>query len=634
MWQQLTERAHKAVSYAQEEAGAMGSIGISTEHLLLGLIHEDVSVAARILDRSGVSRDRIRSEIGRRATRGEGKPGQDLNLTPRAKKVIDLAYAEANSLKNSYIGGEHLLLGLIAEGEGLAARVLTELGLTLDATREQVRKFQEEAEAKTASEELLSLDEAVKFLGTSKPTLYRLLGQDEIKGLKVGRQWRFRRADLVAYMERSPVAVAAAPKEDLDMELAFFAQQLSEPEADGVASPETKTIRLAHKIMQLAVSAKASDIHLEPTLENFRLRLRVDGVLQETRRLPISVRESLTAQFKMMAEMDVNEKRLPQDGRIPLRYEDKDFTVRVSSVPSIYGESIAMQVSAKSAKQDLLVALDSLALAPNDLAQVRNLLRRPYGLLLAAGPTGSGKMSLLYSCLQDIAGGETKTVTIEDPIECILPHVTQVQVNKKGGLTFAAGLRSLLQQDPDVLLVGTLSDGETAALAAEAALTGHLVLSALQVGDAPSALLRLMDLGLPPHLVTSTVVGVVAMRLCRRLCDHCKAPADISDEPTLSHVIRLAREGGYDAPPSAVFYRGRGCERCRGRGYAGRIALYEVLTMSSALAGALLRRAPAEELMDLAVSGGMRTLLADGIRKAVDGQTTVEEVLRVVSVSA
>lgn len=415
------------------------------------------------------------------------------------------------------------------------------------------------------------------------------------------------------------------------MELAFFAQQLSEPEADGIASPETKTIRLAHKIMQLAISAKASDIHLEPTREDFGLRLRVDGVLQETRRLPISVRESLTAQFKTMAEMDVNEKRLPQDGRIPLRYEDKDFTVRVASVPSIYGESIAMQVSAK---QDLLVTLDSLALTPNDLTQLRDLLRRPYGLILAAGPNGSGKMSLLYSCLQDIAGGEKKEVTIEDPIEQILPHVTQVQVNKKGGLTFAAGLRALLQQDPDVILVGTLSDTETAALAAEAALTGHLVLSALQVGDAPSALLQLMDLGLPPHLVTSTVVGVVAMRLCRRLCDHCKAPADISDEPTLSHVIRLAREGGYDAPPSAVFYQGRGCERCRGRGYAGRIALYEVLTMSSALAEALLSRAPAEELMALAVAGGMRTLLADGIRKAVDGQTTVEEVLRVVSVSA
>jgi len=631
MWQRFTERARKAVFYAQEEAIKWGENSDSPEHLLLGLIREDDSFAARILERLGVSRDLIRSEVERQLTRSDGRLGQDMQLTTAAKKVVDLAYGEGKRLRNNYIGGEHLLLALLAEGEGLAARVLTELGLTLDATREQVRKFQEEAEAKTASEELLSLDEAVKFLGTSKPTLYRLLGQDEIKGLKVGRQWRFRRADLVAYMERSPVAVAAAPKEDLDMELAFFAQQLSEPEADGIASPETKTIRLAHKIMQLAISAKASDIHLEPTREDFGLRLRVDGVLQETRRLPISVRESLTAQFKTMAEMDVNEKRLPQDGRIPLRYEDKDFTVRVASVPSIYGESIAMQVSAK---QDLLVTLDSLALTPNDLTQLRDLLRRPYGLILAAGPNGSGKMSLLYSCLQDIAGGEKKEVTIEDPIEQILPHVTQVQVNKKGGLTFAAGLRALLQQDPDVILVGTLSDSETAALAAEAALTGHLVLSALQVGDAPSALLQLMDLGLPPHLVTSTVVGVVAMRLCRRLCDHCKAPADISDEPTLSHVIRLAREGGYDAPPSAVFYQGRGCERCRGRGYAGRIALYEVLTMSSALAEALLSRAPAEELMALAVAGGMRTLLADGIRKAVDGQTTVEEVLRVVSVSA
>ena len=630
MWQRFTERARKVVFYAQEEAGQLGENYVSTEHLLLGLIREDDSVAAKLLDRLGLSRDLIRAEVLRHVTPGEGQSGKDMMLTPRAKEVVDAAYAEAKGLKNNYIGSEHLLLGLIAEGGGLAARVLTEFGLTLDATREEVRKFQAEAEAKKASEELLTLDEAVKFLGTSKPTLYRLLGQDEIKGLKVGRQWRFRRADLIAYTERGPVAVSAAPKEDLDVELAFFHEQLGQTETEN-GDGEAKTVRLSHQILKLAIQAQASDIHLEPTRDDFGLRLRVDGVLQDTRRLPQSVRESLTARFKIMAEMDVTEKKLPQDGRIPVRIEDKDFDVRVATIPSHYGEAMTLRILAR---QDNLLGLDTLGLAPEDLRQIREALRRPNGVFLAVGPSGSGKTTLLYSCLQDLADGEKKTVTIEDPVEYALPHVTQMQVNKKGGLTFPAGLRALMRQDPDVLLVSELPDGETATLMAQAALTGHLVLSALPVGDAPSALRRLMDLGLPAYLVTSAVLGVVAVRLCRRACEHCKVPADVAAEPSLSTVIALAREGGYVVPPDTVFVRGAGCEQCRGRGYRGRVGLFEVLTMSDGLAGALLRGASGEELTALAVSGGMRTLLADGIRKAVEGQTTVQEALRVASFSA
>ncbi len=631
MWQRFTERARKVVFYAQEEAGRLGENFVSTEHLLLGLIREDDSFTAHVLERMGIDRGNIRSEIERQATHGAGRLSQDMQLTPRAKQVIDLAYAEAKRLKNNYIGGEHLLLGLIAEGDGLAARILTRMGMTLETAREQVQKSQEEeARAKGASEELLSLDEAVKFLGTSKPTLYRLLGQDEIKGLKVGRQWRFRKSDLIAYMQRSPVAVTAAPKEDLDMELAFFARQLSEPEADGMADSETKTIRLAYKIMQLAIQSRASDIHLEPSRDDFLLRYRVDGVLQETRRLPTSVRESLTAQFKTMAEMDVNEKRLPQDGRIPIRSEDKDFDLRVASIPCAYGEALTIRILAK---QDLLLGLDKLGLAPENLTQVRNILRQPNGIFLATGPTGTGKTTLLYSCLLEVADREKKTLTLEDPVECLLTNVTQMQINKKAGLTFAAGLRALRRQDPDVIYIGEIPDGETAALMAEVSLTGHLILSALHTSDAPSALLRLTDIGVEPYLVTSTVKGIVAVRLCRCVCENCKTPTDISVEPTLSHVTRLAAEGGFQVPADAVFYRGTGCDQCRGKGYKGRIGLYQVLTMSDALAGALLRRAPVEELTKIAVAGGMRTLLADGILKATEGQTTVEEVMRVVSVS-
>jgi excisionase family DNA binding protein len=662
MWQRFTERARKAVFYAQEEAGKWNQNLVGPEHLLLGLVREDDSFTARILDRIGVSRDQIRSEVQKHLSPGTDDQGKDLSLTPRAKQVVDLAYAEAKRLKNPYIGGEHLLLGLIAEQEGLAARVLIGLGMTLETTREQVRKSQEDGARSdelpkprpgfesvaakinvmmganddkrikeiSEQEELLTLDEAVKFLGTSKPTLYRLLGLDEIKGLKVGRQWRFRKADLVAYMERGPVAFTAAPTEDLDRELAFFAQQLSEPEADGIADAETKTIRLAHKIIQLALMAKASDIHLEPTPDNLLLRYRVDGAMQETRRLPSRMKESLTAQFKIMADMDVSEKRLPQDGRIPVQNEGKDFDFHVSVVPSVHGEAITMRIQNRTA---ILVGLDKLGLAPEDEQQMRDLIHLPNGIVLATGPTGSGKTTLLYSCLREVADAQRKTMTIEDPVEHVLAHTTQTQVNKKAGLTFAALLRAFLRQDPDIVLVGETGDLEVAQLVVEAALNGHLLLTSLHTNDAPSALHRLLDIGVEPCLISATVRGVVSTRLLRRVCENCKQPQDLSGEPTLSYIAALAAEGGYEVPDDTVFVRGAGCDQCRGRGYRGRMGLHEVLLLTEPLTEAILRRASAEELRDIAIENGMRTLLADGIRKAVEGQTTIEEVLRVVSVT-
>ena len=621
MWQRFTERARKSVFYAQEEAGKWNQSFVGPEHLLLGLVREDDSFTARILDRIGVSRDQIRSEVQKQLRPGADDQGKDLMLTPRAKQVIDLAYAEAKRLKNPYIGGEHLLLGLIAEQEGLAARVLIGLGMTLETTREQVQKSQEDAaRAQETSEDLLTLDEAVKFLGTSKPTLYRLLGLDEIKGLKVGRQWRFRKADLTAYMERSPVAFAAAPKEDLDMELAFFADQLSQEEPNMTGDPETKTIRLAHEIIQLAINSKASDIHLEPNANDFLLRYRADGILQEIRRLPTSTRESLTARYKTMAEMDIDEKRLPQDGRIAIRHEDKDFDIRVAVVPSLYGEAMTLRILAK---QDVLLGLDALGLTPEDLRQLRDLMHQPNGIVIATGPTGSGKTTLLYSCLRELADAEKKTMTVEYPVEHALPYTTQMQVNKKAGLTFAAGLRAFLRQDPDIVLVGETGDLEVAQLAVEAALTGHLVLTALHTDDAPSAILRLLDMGLEPYLIPATVKGVIAIRLVRRVCENCKQPVDLSAEPTLGYITALAAEGGYEIPPGTVFVRGAGCDQCRGRGYRGRMGLHEVLTLTEPLTEAILRRAPVEELRDIAIENGMRTLLADGVRKAVEGQTTI-----------
>ena len=657
MWQRFTERARKVVFYAQEEAGKWGENFVGPEHLLLGLIHEEDNMAGRVLNRLGISLQAIREGVEAQLQPSEDGLGQDLQLTPAAKRIIDFADEEAKHLQNNYVGAEHLLLGILREPKGIAQDVLMSLGITVYAARDAVRQLQAEGDTGTAegmppegmiqdvasymkaafstepgkpAEELLSLDEAVKFLGTSKPTLYRLLGQDEIKGLKVGRQWRFRKADLVTYMERGPVAVAAAPKEDLDMELAFFAEQLGQEAASAAADAEAKTIRLADSILTLAIQTQASDIHLEPHAEDFLLRLRVDGVLHETRRLPVSIRESLTARYKMMAEMDLSEKRLPQDGRIPMRHEGKDFDLRVAAMPSLYGEAITMRILAK---QDILVGLDFLGLAPEDLYQIRDMMHQPNGIVIATGPSGAGKTTLLYSCLQDTVSTESKVLTIEDPVELALPYATQIQVNKKIGLTFPALLRSSMRQDPDLILVGEMQEGETAQVAVEAALNGHLLLTTLQTGDAPSALLRLLDIGIEPHLISATVVGVVASRLARRVCEDCKRPDDLSTDPAFGTITALAAEGGYEIPADAVFVRGAGCAQCRGRGYRGRIGLYEVLTLTEPLTGAILRRAPAEELREIAVENGMRTLLADGIRKAASGQTTVKEVLRAVSVS-
>ena len=633
MWQRFTERARKAVFYAQEEALELGENLVGPEHLLLGLVREDDNMAARILGRLGVEPGAVRQKVLARLEPGEPGTGEDLRLTPAAKQVVDWAYEEARHLLDNSIDAEHLLLGMLREPVGIVPEALASLGVTPEGVREQLQQMRAAAKmaADKPSEELLSLDEAVKFLGTSKPTLYRLLGQDEIKGLKVGRQWRFRRTDLTAYMERGPVAVAAAPKEDLDMELSFFADQLSEPEPDQSGDPEAKTVRLAHKIIQLAIQSKASDIHLDPNADDFLLRLRVDGVLQETRRLPASTRESLTAYFKTMAELDVSEKKLPQDGRIPVRHEGKDYDFRAAVLPSMHGESLTLRILAR---QDVLLGLDRLGITPEDLAQIRALLRRPNGIIVATGPNGAGKTTLLYSCLQEVAGVGKKTMTAEDPVEFLLPYTTQTQVNRKAGLSFPGILRSFMRSDPDVILVSEMRDPETALLAVEVSLTGHLLLTALHAGDAPSALMRLMEMGIEPYLVGATVAGVIATRLVRRVCEGCKQAVDLSATPTLAYVTRLAAEGGYEVPDAAAFVRGAGCEQCRGRGYRGRMGLYEVLPMTEDLAEAVLRRAPAEELADIAMERGMRTLLADGVRKAAEGLTTLEEVMRVVTVAA
>lgn len=484
-------------------------------------------------------------------------------------------------------------------------------------------------------EEILSFEQAVRFLGTSQPTLYRLLKQGDIKGLKVGRKWRFRKADLVAHMERRPAPVTATELEGIDDELQFFAgatgrrnlqsreAQKAFNDAAGVEEAytgESKIITLVNGILELALQRGASDIHLDPQRDGMWLRLRLDGVLHEIRRLPVGLLSPLVNRFKVMSDMSIDEKRLPQDGRIHLKWQDKNFEVRVATCPASYGESVVMRVLDQSS---VFIGLDKLSFEADDLARLREWMRQPNGLVLFTGPTGSGKTTTLYSCLQEAGNPQNKVVTIEDPVELALPGMVQVNVNRKAGLTYASALRAFLRQDPDIVMVSEIPDKQVAELALEVALTGHLVLAQMNSPDAPSAVMRFIDFGVEPFLVSSSLVGVMSQRLVRRNCPDCKAeytpPAEL-----------LARFN-FDAKArrKAKFFKGRGCLQCRQTGYRGRVPIYELMSVHDEIARLIVSRASLSHLKEIARADGMTTLHESGFRKALDGVTTVEEVMRV-----
>lgn len=493
-------------------------------------------------------------------------------------------------------------------------------------------------------DDVLSFDDAVKFLGTSKPTLYRLLKQGDVKGLKVGRQWRFRKADLIAHMERKPTGIASAPRRDLEKEIAHLAGELQklgvEPPAlegtkallaeEAASEDEQKVHQLVKSFFLIALHSNAGDIHFDPQRDHVLVRLRIDGVLHELRRLPLSLMQPVIDRLKVMADLNVEEKRLPQDGRIHLHHQekDRDYVVMTAICPSSYGESVVLRVLAQSQG---LVELDQLDLEADHLAQLRNWLRRPHGLVLVTGSTGSGKTTLWYGCLHEINAPEMKLVTVEDPVECALPGAVQVHVDRKAGLTFSSVLRAFLRQDPDVIAISEIRDSETGELALQAASMGHTVIAGLPANSAVDAVLKLRDLGLEPLLLSNALLGVSAQRLARRLCGNCKEESvDFGLPPALR---KTARAAGFVIPKNAKWSRGRGCAQCRQTGFRGRIALYELVTWNAALSDALARGASHEELTAINIESGSVSLLADGLRKAAQGKTSVEEVMRVLAIT-
>jgi len=384
---------------------------------------------------------------------------------------------------------------------------------------------------------------------------------------------------------------------------------------------EAPIIKIVNAILQQAIKDNASDIHIEPQQRGVRVRFRIDGVLHEVMKVPKYVHAPLVSRVKIMADMNIAERRLPQDGRIHIRMAKKDYDLRVSSIPTQYGEKIVMRILDKSS---VLIGLDKLGLYPETQALIMDLCSQPNGMVISSGPTGSGKTTTQYSIMNIINSVEKNIITIEDPIEYQLPGLNQVHVNRKAGLTFSNALRSFLRQDPDIIMVGEVRDLETAEIAVQAALTGHLVLTTLHTNDAPSTVTRLVDMGVEPFLIAASVIGAVAQRLARRICLNCKEPY----EPAVELLARF----GYDPRehPDQVFYRGRGCEVCRFTGFKGRVGIFELMSVNEEIADMIVRRAPLSEIKDAARANGMKTLQEDAFRKVLDGITTVEEVMRVV----
>jgi general secretion pathway protein E len=384
---------------------------------------------------------------------------------------------------------------------------------------------------------------------------------------------------------------------------------------------EAPVVKLVNLLLLEALDARASDVHLEGYPSGLRIRYRIDGVLQDAVAPPKRLAAAVVSRLKIMAELDIAERRVPQDGRIRLRMRDRQVDVRVSTLPTLHGESVVLRLLDKEAGRiDLL----ELGMAPDTLERFSAVISKPHGIVLSTGPTGSGKTTTLYAAVDRIRTGSEKIITVEDPVEYELPGVPQVPVNEKVGLTFANALRALLRQDPDIMLVGEIRDQETADIATHAALTGHLVLSTLHTNDAATALTRLVDLGIEPYLVASTVEAILAQRLVRRICPACREETRLTPEQD--------RALGEAAVGLDSVWKGLGCPECRGTGYRGRTGIYELLVMDETLRVALQQDASANRLERLGLERGMRLLKDDGVRVIREGLTTVEEVLRVANV--
>jgi len=423
-------------------------------------------------------------------------------------------------------------------------------------------------------------------------------------------------AGLVSRFTRLDDVVDAVSMSDDDLEQAGPSDTMDLRES----ADDQPVIKLVNQVIAQAVEQGASDIHLEPDGKDLRVRFRVDGVLNETTTIPKRMVLGVISRVKIMADLDIAERRVPQDGRVGLTIDGHQVDLRVVTLPSVHGESAVMRILDKGS---VIMELDKLGMGESDHKRFAKAFGQAYGAVLVTGPTGSGKSTTLYAALGVINTPEKNIITIEDPVEYQVGGITQVQVNGKAGLTFASGLRAMMRADPDVIMVGEIRDRETAQIAVESALTGHLVLSTLHTNDAPGAITRLIEMGTEPFLVSSAIDCVVAQRLARTLCEHCKKPTTVSAE--------ALRESGFEIADEweVQVWEPVGCARCGGSGYKGRLGLYEVMTVTDEIRRLAIERASADQIGAVAVSQGMRRLREDGLEKVRQGRTSIAEVARV-----
>ncbi|MDQ7038606.1 MAG: GspE/PulE family protein [Aquificota bacterium] len=461
---------------------------------------------------------------------------------------------------------------------------------------------------------------------------YRLIpeeeGEDYIR-LLVPENFNHEDVEEIRFLTGKDVRVRVLPEEEFvkelqkrisEEEIKVEGEEVSREEGVDIllSQDESPAVSLVNSLLIKASAVNASDIHFEPYQEKAVVRLRMDGVLHEIATVPPSTYQNVVSRIKVMANLNVAERRVPQDGRIRVRIGNRDLDIRVSVVPTVFGERVVLRLLDRTGS---LLTLEEIGLSERDEAKVKRLAKKPYGIVLVTGPTGAGKTTTLYAMILYVKNPKKNIITIEDPVEYQIKGVSQIQVNPKVGLTFATGLRSVLRQDPDIIMVGEIRDSETADIAVHAALTGHLVLSTLHTNDAPSAVTRLADMGIEPFLIASSLEGIIAQRLVRRICESCKEPYT----PTEEELKELGLEGF-----SGVFYRGRGCERCLGTGYRGRIGIFEVLELDEDLKKLITKTQDANDIRKTARQKGFRTMIEDGIEKVVSGITTSSEVISVV----
>lgn len=444
----------------------------------------------------------------------------------------------------------------------------------------------------------LALRTRIRFI-IDRSVRFELSGDEEVRRLL--KHWR---AELSPQLEGSE-------EED-------FVSGFEDDEALLDMASDAPIIRLVNHLFARALDLNASDIHFEPNEHSLNVRCRVDGIMTRIEKLPVKIHTAVASRLKLMARLDIGEKRLPQDGRIDYQLGSNQLDMRVSTLPGVHGESVVLRILDRS---DTALALTALGMPESILKQYQGVITQPHGMILITGPTGSGKTTTLYATLEKINSEKQKIITVEDPVEYQLDGITQIQANASIGLSFAAGLRSIVRQDPDVLMVGEIRDHETAEIAIESALTGHLVFSTLHTNDAAGAVTRLQDMGVEGYLISSSLLAIQAQRLVRRVCTDCASTGQISADELA--VLQITRE------QCPEINRGQGCESCGHTGYRGRVGLYELLLMSDAIRHHVASGADANVIRNEAISAGMRTLREDALDKLKAGLTTPEEVVRV-----